>query len=190
MMQPAIFLDRDGTLNKDPGYIGDPNIIELYDGTAVALKRVKEKTGSLLVVISNQSGIARGIITEKQVFAVNKRINDLLKADGVEIDKFYFCPFHPEFNSPEKVLCRKPSPQMVLKAADEMKVNLSASYFIGDTKADILCGKNAGTKTILVRTGRGEEEFSLLQKENIIPNFVALDIVEACEFVEQDFSGD
>lgn len=190
MPQYAVFLDRDGTLNEDPGYLGDPEKVRLFPGTGRALSLLKNKLNLKLIVISNQSGIARGLITDKDVIAVNDRINELLKCDNVSIDAFYYCPYHPEFSSNEEVKCRKPSPLMIYRASGELKLELKGSYLIGDTPADILCGINAGLKTVLVRTGYGMESISILQKQNIFPSFVAENIHDACKFILEDFTGE
>jgi D-glycero-D-manno-heptose 1,7-bisphosphate phosphatase len=178
----AIFLDRDGTLNEDPGYISDPEKVVLFPETGNALALLK-KYGFLLIVISNQSGIARGLMTGKDVDAVNERINNLLSEYKVKIDAFYYCPAHPDYSSEEDCECRKPSPKLLFEAVKEFNIDLQKSYFIGDTVSDVQCGKKAGIKTILVRTGKGEESFSILQKENNFPTFVADNLIYACTFI-------
>ena len=185
MSNLAIFLDRDGTLNEDPGYISDPEKVVLFPETGNALALLK-KYGFLLIVISNQSGIARGLMTDKDVNAVNERINNMLSEYKVKIDAFYYCPAHPDYSSEEECGCRKPSPKLLLEAAEEFNVDLQKSYFIGDSVSDVQCGKNAGIKTILVRTGKGEESFSILQKENNFPTFVANNLLSACTFILGD----
>ena len=185
----AVFLDRDGTINEDPGYLGEPDKVKLLPGVAKALSYLKNELHFRLVVISNQSGIARGLITKDKVDKVNKRINDILLNDNVSIDAFYYCPSHPDFNAPEECACRKPSPKLVFDAAKEMEIDLSLSYFIGDTVADIECGKNAGLKTILVKTGNGEESISILQKQKNFPSFVAENLSDASNFIYKDFTG-
>ena len=181
----AVFLDRDGTLNEDPGYISDPEKVVLYSDTGDALSLLK-KYGFLLIVISNQSGISRGLMTSKDVDAVNDKINYLLSEFKVKIDAFYYCPAHPDFSTVEECDCRKPSPKLLFEAAKEFNVDLQKSYFIGDTLADVQCGKNAEIKTILVRTGKGEETISILQKENNFPTFVAENLLNACKFILSD----
>ncbi len=189
-MNIAVFLDRDGTLNEDTGYIGDPTKIVLFPGVPEALASLKNVFHFKLIVVSNQSGIARGIITEEQVISVNKKINELLLPYNVQIDKFFYCASHPEFSSPEECLCRKPSPQMLKDAAKEFEIDLSKSYFIGDTKTDIESAMNAGVKSILVKTGYGNAHLSLLFAEKKIPNFVAENFREAVDFLIHDFNGD
>jgi D-glycero-D-manno-heptose 1,7-bisphosphate phosphatase len=190
MSNAAVFLDRDGTLNEDPGYLGDPDKVVLFPNTGKALSLLKNTMKMKLVVISNQSGIARGLISEKDVKKVNQRINAILKSEEVEIDAFYYCPYHPEFNTPEECLCRKPSPQLVFRAAKDMQLDLSRSYFVGDAPGDIECGINAGLKTILVKTGYGQDSFYILKNENKIPTFVADDILQAAQYIYKDYSGE
>lgn len=189
-MPSAVFLDRDGTLNEDPGYLGDPEKVKLYPDTGKALSLLKNDLNLNLIVISNQSGIGRGLITKEDVESVNRKINELLEPFSVEIDAFYCCPFHPDFNTLEECSCRKPSPEMVFKAAEDFDVDLQCSYLIGDAVSDIECGMNSGVKTILVKTGYGKESFYTLQKLNKIPTFVAENILEAGRFIQKDISGE
>ncbi len=146
-MVKCVFLDRDGTLCKDYGYNNNPGKIELLPGVGEGLRKLKEK-GFLLVVISNQSCVARGICKLKDVINFNNALNTMLKKEyGVLIDKFYFCPHHPygiveEFR--KECICRKPNPGMILKAREELNIDLSKSYLIGDKERDIEAGKKAG----------------------------------------------
>ncbi len=190
MANYAVFLDRDGTLNEDPGYLGNPDIVKLFPETGKALSIIKNKLNFKLIVVSNQSGVARGLITEENVAAVNEKVNELLADYNVKIDAFYYCPYHPDFNSIEDCSCRKPSPEMIFNAAYDFKIDLSKSFIIGDAVSDIECGINAGVKTILVKTGYGNESFYTLQKLNKIPTFVANNILEAAMFIQNDFSGE
>jgi len=190
MSNRAVFLDRDGTLNKDTGYIRDPKLVQLFPDVGETLFRLKKKLDFLFIVISNQSGIARGLITKQQVELVNQKINSLLNNFYVSIDAFYYCPYHPDYNTLEESTCRKPSPEMVLKAAKDLNVELSKSYFIGDSVADIECAHNASLKAILVKTGNGRESLSILHEENKIPNFVAENLYEAGNFILNDIYGE
>ncbi|MCF8412791.1 MAG: HAD family hydrolase [Melioribacteraceae bacterium] len=185
----AVFLDRDGTLNIDPGYLGDPDKVKLYTGVSEGLSNLKKNSFDL-IVITNQSGISRGLITLGDVNAVNLRVNEILWNEAkVKIDKFYSCPFHPDFSSEEEVSCRKPSPRMVLSAAKERDIDLTKSYFIGDKVIDVECGNNAGLKTVLVRNSKNDEEINLLRKRGISANFVAENFLSACDYILADFSG-
>lgn len=187
-MTQALFLDRDGTINEDPGYLGDPSLVKLLDGVGESLSFLKNDLNFMLIVVSNQSGIARGLITEEDVKSVNDEINNLLSEYNVKIDKFYYCAYHPDFNTPEECDSRKPSPKMILDAAKEFDIDLNKSYLIGDMSSDILSGLNAGVKTILVKTGYGKSQISSLSNLKIIPNFVAENFKEACEFIKKDFN--
>ena len=189
MANRAVFLDRDGTLIENPGYLGDPGKVKLLPFVSEILSRLKNEFNYFLIVISNQSGIARGLITAEQVKQVNEKINTLLKAFNVSIDKFYYCPYHPNFSTAEECGCRKPSTEMVEKAVEEFDVDRSKSFFIGDSVTDIECGMNADIKTILVKTGYGREALYMLQKENKIPNFVAENFSDAGNFIITDLNG-
>ena len=190
MTNRAVFLDRDGTLHEDTGYIGEPDIIKLFPDVGETLFRIKKELDFLFIVISNQSGIARGLITKQQVDSVNQKINSLLNEFNVFIDAFYYCPYHPHYSTPEESICRKPSSEMVRIAAKDFSIDLSKSYFIGDSVADIGCGINASLKTILVKTGHGRDSLSILHEENKIPNFVAENFFEAGNFILNDTYGD
>lgn len=189
MLSKAVFLDRDGTLNYDPGYLGNPNDLELFSDTGNVLAALKNKFQFKLIVISNQAGIARGIITEEQVISVNNELNKKLSEFNVQIDAFYYCPFHPDFSSKVNCVCRKPSPKMILDASSDFNIDLSKSYFIGDSVSDILAGIDAGVKTVLVKTGKGAESIYILQKENNFPSFVAENLTEAYKFIINDSTG-
>lgn len=190
MKQRAVFLDRDGTINDDPGYLGNPDLVQLLPGAGAALSKLKNELQFKLIVVSNQSGVARGLITEEDVMAVNKKINLLLEPFGVFIDKFYYCPSHPDFNTVEECACRKPSPEMIFAAIKEFNIDPLGSYMIGDSDTDIQSGIAAGVKTILVKTGYGKDRISALKKENILPNFVADNLEEACNFIQKDINGE
>jgi D-glycero-D-manno-heptose 1,7-bisphosphate phosphatase len=187
MTNHAVFLDRDGTLNDDPGYLDNPDKVILIPGTGEALSELKNKFKFKLIVISNQSGIDRGLITKESVEAVNRKVNELLKDFNVSIDAFYFCPAHPDFSTPDECKCRKPSPELVFKSAKDYNVDLNKSYFVGDSESDILCGINSGVKTVLVQTGYGKESFSVLQNQNKFPTFIAQNIFEAGKIIIKDF---
>jgi len=190
MKNKAVFLDRDGTLNEDPGYIGDPNKLVLFPDVGESLALLKNKYNFKLIVVSNQSGVARGLISEEEVIAVNSELNKKLAPYDVSIDEFYYCIHHPEFSEKKECDCRKPSPKMILDSAKDLNIDLSQSYLIGDTISDIDAGKNAGIKAILVKTGKGMESISVLQKENKFPTFVAENLMEACQFIIKDSIGD
>jgi len=152
MGQKAVFLDRDDTLIQDPGYIRDPDQVKLMAGAAHALWQLK-KMGYLVIVVTNQSGIARGLITPEQLEEVHRRMNDLLASEGAYLDAIYHCPYHPDgtvapYNCDSDL--RKPRPGMLLLAAQEKEIDLAQSWMIGDSYRDIEAGRTAGCHTILV----------------------------------------
>lgn len=150
----AVFLDRDQTLIEDPGYINHPSQVRLLPGVAQALIQLK-KMGYLLVVVSNQSGVARGLVTEEVLQQIHHQLKKLLADEGAYLDAIYYCPFHPEGVIP-KYRCesdlRKPNPGMLLKAAQDLSIDLSRSWMIGDSFRDIEAGIRAGCKTILIES--------------------------------------
>lgn len=145
----AVFFDRDGTLMEDTHYCGDPALVRVYPGVRDALRRLRG-AGWAVFVVSNQSGIGRGLITEAQHRAVEA---EFLRQAG-EVDGSYYCPDAPGVPSRR----RKPEPGMVLEAATEHCIELANSWFVGDKAIDVECGRRAGTKTIQVLTGYGAEQ--------------------------------
>lgn len=188
-MNKAVFLDRDGTINVDTGYVKDPKDVKILPGVIEGIRKLKELFGFKIVVISNQAGVAKGLMTINDVEAVNNKIKEIFKNDNVEIDAFYYCPFHPDYDDEEKSKCRKPSPFMILKAEEELNIDLKKSYMIGDRSSDIEAGENAGVKTILLKSEIYNNELNDLKKKNINPNFVANSFLDACEFIIKDFGG-
>ncbi|MEE9443380.1 MAG: HAD-IIIA family hydrolase [candidate division Zixibacteria bacterium] len=159
VLSPAVFIDRDGTLIVDKHYLADPEKIEFIEGSVNALRKLKE-AGFKIVIISNQSGVARGFFPEETVVKVNNRLVELLKENGVEIDDIRFCPYYPDGDVPEYTRedeCRKPRPGMIEMSATELGIDLKRSYMIGDKLADIQCGQSAGAIPVLVRTGYGKD---------------------------------
>jgi D-glycero-D-manno-heptose 1,7-bisphosphate phosphatase len=168
-LRPAVFFDRDGTLIEEAHYCADPARVKILPGVPAALQRLKD-AGFRIFVITNQSGIGRGLITEAQYRAVEAEM--LRQAGAGLIDAVYFCPETPDAGSPR----RKPEPGMVREAAAEHGVDLSHSYLVGDKAADIECGRRAGTRTILVRTGYGATQ-------DCEPDFVAADATAAIDWI-------
>jgi D-glycero-D-manno-heptose 1,7-bisphosphate phosphatase len=144
-LSPAIFVDRDGTVMEDCDYCSDPKDVKIFPGVADALRRLKSR-GFKLIIITNQSGIGRGLMTIEQYRAVEAAV--MRQLDGL-IDATYFCPDVPG----QRSSCRKPAPGMVLQAKREHWIVLSRSFFIGDKEIDVECGRNAGVRTIRVQTG-------------------------------------
>ncbi|MCE9950008.1 D-glycero-beta-D-manno-heptose 1,7-bisphosphate 7-phosphatase [Hafnia paralvei] len=154
---PAVFLDRDGTINVDHGYVHESDNFQFIDGVIDAMAELK-KMGFALVLVTNQSGIARGMFTEDQFMHLTEWMDWSLADRGVDLDGVYYCPHHPEGTVEEfrQVCdCRKPQPGMLLSAQEELNIDMSASYIVGDKIEDLLAGEAAGVATkILVRTGK------------------------------------
>lgn len=155
-MNKAFFLDRDGVVVEQVHYLCDPEQTRLEKGVAEAIRRMHSK-GYLVVVITNQSGVARGKFTMNEVELVHKKIAELLAETGEKIDAFYICPHHPDHDG--VCSCRKPAPGLILQAAKELDIDLAASVMIGDKLSDVKCGKNASLKaSALIATGYGTGE--------------------------------
>jgi len=154
---PAIFLDRDGTLNIDHGYVHEIDDFQFIDGAIEALIKLKEM-GFALVLVTNQSGIARGKFSEEQFFTLTEWMDWSLADRGVDLDGIYFCPHHPEASVAEYKQvcdCRKPLPGMFFTAKEELNIDMAASYMVGDKLEDLQAAVAAGVGTkILVRTGK------------------------------------
>ncbi len=152
-MKRAVFLDRDGTLNIEAAYLGDPAKLVIFPGAGTALRRLMD-AGYLLFIVTNQSGIGRGYYTEADMHAVNTRLAAELAPDGVRFEEIYFAAEAPE--APSRG--RKPSPEFLFDARDRFGLDLAQSFMVGDKLLDLECGWNAGVKaSILVRTGYGAE---------------------------------
>ncbi|MBD3196866.1 MAG: D-glycero-beta-D-manno-heptose 1,7-bisphosphate 7-phosphatase [Candidatus Lokiarchaeota archaeon] len=151
----AIFLDRDGVINKEVNYLSDPDDFELLNGTIEALKIFK-RLDFLLIVITNQSGLARGYFKEETLDIIHSKMRRLISQENIELDDIYFCPHHPEFTG--ECNCRKPNPGMIFAARDDYNIDLTRSFMVGDTVNDIKAGKNAGVQTVFVLTGHGREQ--------------------------------
>jgi D-glycero-D-manno-heptose 1,7-bisphosphate phosphatase len=160
----AVFLDRDGTLVDTTGYLGDPAAVRLLPGAAAVL-RALGAAGWVRIIVTNQSGVARGLFTARDHAAVQAAFARLLAAEGAAVDASYACFHHPEGTvAPWRATCdcRKPAPGMLLRAATETGVDLAASVMVGDALRDLQAGRRAGCRaSLLVRTGHGREEESM-----------------------------
>ena len=136
----------------------DPREVEFIEGSPEAV-RLANSLGLKVVIISNQSGVSRGIMTVGQVEAVNARLVEMLNARGARVDAIYYCPHHPNYGERVRCECRKPGIGMLLRAKNEFGLDLNASFVVGDKWSDMKCGENAGTFTSLVRTGYGEADY-------------------------------
>ncbi len=181
----AVFLDRDGTINVEVGYLHRPEDFALIDGSGPAIRRLNE-AGFLVVVVSNQSGVARGYFGEDAVARVNEKMEVELDRFGAHLDAIYYCPHYPEGTVEayrRTCDCRKPEPGMILKAREELDIDVSGSYVVGDHRGDVLLGKNVGARSILVVTGHGTEELDKLRGEGIEPDYVADNLAQAVDHI-------
>jgi len=181
----AFFLDRDGTINLDPGYISQPSAIHLLPGAASAIRRARDQ-GFKIVVITNQSGVGRGLIPADVLPRINERLNELLRQEaGGFVDYFACCVHHPDSGCH----CRKPSPRLVYEAQAALSIDLASSIFVGDRLTDIATGKSAPVGlTVLVRTGDGCEQEAMLGDSPSIesaPDHIAEDLGAAVDWVLQ-----
>lgn len=190
MKQPAIFFDRDNTLIACDGYLGDPSKVVLLEGAAEAVARARQ-LGFATVIVSNQSGVGRGLFAEEDVRAVNNRLDALLAADNSAaiIDRHEFCPFHPQATVEayrQDSDLRKPRPGMILKAAEQLNLDLSRSWMIGDAPRDIEAGKSAGCRTILLVDPAVEPSAATRESSPIAPDFTVSTLEKAMEIIERD----
>jgi D-glycero-D-manno-heptose 1,7-bisphosphate phosphatase len=163
--RPAVFLDRDGTLMVECGYLSDPAGVALLPGAAAALRRLAD-AGHALVLVTNQSGIARGLYDEAAFRSVQQRLETLLAAEGVRLDGVYMCPHHPDHSGP--CPCRKPGLALFQAAVRELGLDPAASAFVGDRLRDVVPALAFGGLGILVRTGYGAAEAGAAPAEVVV----------------------
>lgn len=175
-LKGGVFLDRDGTIIEEKGYLSDPEGVVLIPGVARAI-RLFNHLGLRTVVVSNQSGVARGYFPVSVVEEINKRVQLLLEEGGASLDGMYYCPHHPD----DKCACRKPEPGMLQLAAKELRVDLPSSYMVGDKAEDIGAIHRVEGKGIVVLTGYGTGELKAWQGDP--PDFVAQDLLEASYWI-------
>ncbi|MEF3167824.1 MAG: HAD family hydrolase [Deltaproteobacteria bacterium] len=181
----AVFLDRDGTINEEVGYLRSLDDLVLIEGAAEGI-RLLNGLGLLVVVATNQSGVARGYFDESFVFRVHAEIDRRLAQEGARVDAWYVCPHHPtEGRDAYRISCgcRKPAPGLLLRAGKDLGIDLARSWFVGDTAMDMECASAAGTKGILVLTGKGQLALSQIEGRNACPEFVAPDLFSACKWI-------
>jgi D-glycero-D-manno-heptose 1,7-bisphosphate phosphatase len=184
-LRKAVFFDRDGTINEEVGYIKDLSNLRLIKNASSSIKKIRDK-GFLAILITNQSGPARGYYNEEWVKTLNNRIQELLLSEGTELDKMYYCPHLPDGIVPEYSIecdCRKPKIGLFLKAKEDFNIDLKSSYMIGDKATDVDAGHNAGTKSILLKTGYGKDVLD--GKYQFVPNadYIAEDINDAIDWI-------
>ncbi|MCU0509940.1 MAG: HAD family hydrolase [Anaerolineae bacterium] len=179
-MVAAVFLDKDGTLVVDVPYNVDPDRMALMPGAGEALRRLSD-AGYELIVVSNQSGVARGLFAESALSAVEQRLREMLAEYGAALSGFYYCPHHPAGAVSEYAVecdCRKPAPGLILRAAAEHGIDFSGSWMIGDILNDVEAGRRAGCRTILLDNGN-ETEWELSRER--LPDCVVSDLRHAAD---------
>ena len=190
-LRPAVFLDRDGTLNEDVGFMDRMEALTLFPWTADAI-RLLNRAGYCTVVTTNQSAVARGIIDEGFLRKVHEEIDRRLARGGARIDRYVYCPHHPEARLEayrQLCECRKPRPGMILTAAHELGLDLARSVMVGDRRLDVTSGRTAGVRAILVRTGLGAaEEEGLVEGEGAQPDAILNNLMEAVGWILRNSS--
>lgn len=174
----TVFLDRDGTINEDVGYLSDPAGLIIIEGAGRAIRLLNEKKIKVIVV-SNQSGVGRGFYTDSDVEAVNGKLRELLGHEGAFLDAIYYCNHHPD----EDCTCRKPGTGMAELAALEHELNHSRAYVVGDKDTDIGLARNLKAKGVLVLTGKGANELEGMEEA---PDFIAKDLTDAVAWILAD----
>jgi len=179
---PTVFLDKDGTIIEDVPYNVDPSLMRFTSGAAEGL-RMLHRSGYLLIVITNQSGVARGLFVEESLREVERQLKDMLAEINVPLTGFYYCPHHPEGTVPAYAIqcsCRKPAHDLVIRAAYDHRVDLARSWFVGDNLNDVEVGRRAGCCTVLIKGGHEiKSHVSTLRT----PHYIASDLAEAARVI-------
>jgi len=185
-MNKAVFLDRDGTVNEEVGYMTDLGMLRLIPGAADAIRRLNE-AGFKVVLVTNQSGVARGYFPESLVQEAHGLLGKMLAEHGARLDAVYYCPHHPTAGDTEYTMacdCRKPGIGLIARAARELDIDLGRSYMIGDKWTDVEMGQRAGMKSVLVKTGFKEDDPGNIRPAHVkAPDFIAHDLAEAAEWI-------
>jgi D-glycero-D-manno-heptose 1,7-bisphosphate phosphatase len=189
VFRPAVFIDRDGTLTEEVGYVNHVSRLRLLSRSAQAIRRLNE-AGVAAVVVTNQAGIARGYFSEDTLHAVNDALVGLLKDEGAHLDGIYVCPHHPREGDPPfraDCDCRKPQPGLLLRAAAQLSLDLRASTMVGDKASDLVPARTVGARGVLVLTGYGRGEWEHRRGHfPVSPDFVATDLLDAVEWALAD----
>jgi len=179
-----VFLDRDGTLNTELGYLDDPARLRLLPGAAEAIGLLNRR-GILAIVVSNQSGVGRGYFTHDAVAAIHERLGDQLEAASVHLDGIYYCPHEPRFGCE----CRKPNPGMLLRAAADHGIDLRRSFIVGDKATDLEAGHRAGCRAIGVLTGYGYQLLHQAVSAGGCAEYVGRDVLDAVTWILRQRGG-
>lgn len=177
-MHKAIFMDRDGTISEEVGYMYHAGLYRPYPWAASAVRRINE-SGMKAVLITNQSGVGRGYFDEAMVHQVHDILLAELARSNAKLDAIYYCPHHPDADCN----CRKPQPGMLIRAKEELDIDLSQSYVIGDKHLDVETAYAAGAKSVLVLTGYGQTELDKHKTDKHQPTYVAENLMDAVEAI-------
>ena len=183
MASRAVFLDRDGTIVEDPGFLHEPGQVKLLPGAAGAIKRLNDG-GFLVIIVTNQSGIARGLYTVQDYAAVQRRLVELLEQQGAHVDAAYFCPHHPQFSGPCD--CRKPGSKLFQEAQQAFDIDFTRSWWVGDRLADVQPARVLGGHGILVTTGNGNLHQGQARAVRVM---VVADLAGAVDEILRPFQG-
>ena len=185
-MNKAIFLDRDGTVNEEVGYLRDLSMLTLIPGVGNAIKKLND-AGFLVVLVTNQSGVARGYFPESLVHDAHARLDELLRQDGARIDAVYYCPHHPTAGTSMHTrvcACRKPGTGLIDQAARDLEIDVHRSYMVGDKWSDVELGHRAGARSILVRSGFAADDPGNTRSKHVAdPDHTAHDLTEAADWI-------
>jgi len=190
MSKPAVFVDRDNTLIDDPGYLADPEAVKLLPGAELAIRSLRQ-SGFAIVVVTNQSGIARGLLDEETLEKIHARLGEQLAEKDAPLDAIYYCPYHPDGSVPrysQESDLRKPAPGMLLQAAQELDIDLASSWMVGDSPRDVGAGQRAGCRTVRVKSqgshlaSHGAED----ENEEFQADFHARNLVEAARIIKRE----
>jgi len=185
MLNRAVFLDRDGTINEDVVHLDHEGDLELIEGAAAGIALLNE-AGFKVVIVTNQSVVARGRITELQLQQIHLTLSEMLSASGARFDAIYYCPHHPAAGIGEYLVncdCRKPKPGMLLQASRELDIDLQRSFIVGDKLSDLAAGRAAGCRDVLVRTGYGAQNETMLDGRAPYPECIADNLLDASRWI-------
>ena len=190
-LKPAVFIDRDGTMTVEGGYINHPSRLQLIRGSADAIRLCNEH-GILAILATNQAGVARGYFTEDLIHVVHGKLEKMLAAKGAKMDAIYYCPHHPrEGKRPYRADCdcRKPKPGMIERGCEELPVDRSRSYMVGDKISDSEFGHKMGLRTVMVMTGYGRGEYEYQRQDwTDTPDYIAKNLKDAVEWIIRDLA--
>jgi D-glycero-D-manno-heptose 1,7-bisphosphate phosphatase len=177
-MARAVFLDRDGTINEEVNHLSNSEQFRLLPGAGEAVRTLNQK-GWLVIVITNQSGLARGYFTEEELAVVHQKMKAALDREGARIDGIYVCPHQLD----DGCSCRKPGTALFDQAAQEFNIDLSKSFAVGDKMTDLLPGARLGCRTVLILTGHGQEQLENKDEWEAEPDYIASDLLSAAQWI-------